>query len=106
MFAPSERPRATGVWSGAARFATALGPLVGGLLIAASWRWIFLVNVPLALVTLAVTRRWVPATRDADATGRVDVAGAALAVGALAGVTYGLIEYRRLPRRPGRRGAR
>lgn len=93
VFAPSERARAIGIWSGAAGIATAFGPIVGGVLIEASWRWVFLINVPLAVVTLAVSRRWVPETRDAGASGRFDVAGAALAVAGLAGTTYGLIDW-------------
>lgn len=93
VFAREERARAIGVWSGAASIATALGPLVGGLLIEWSWRWIFLINVPLALVTLAISRRWVPESRDPEASGRFDVVGAVLGVAGLAATTYGLIEW-------------
>ena len=49
------------------------------------WRWIFLINLPLAVVTVVVARRWVPETRDPDAPGRFDVAGAALGALALGG---------------------
>ena len=92
-FAQNERPRAVGAWSGLGGVAAAVGPLVGGWLVqAASWRWVFLLNLPLAAAVLAVTVRHVPETRDPSASGRFDVAGAALAALALAGITYALIE--------------
>jgi len=92
-FAPADRSRAIGAWSGLGGVATAIGPLLGGLLIVvASWRWVFLINVPLAVVVVVVARRHVPETRDPDASGRVDLLGAALAAGGLGGVTYAIIE--------------
>jgi Na+/melibiose symporter-like transporter len=60
--------------------------------VAAGWRWVFLLNLPLAVVVVAVTLRHVPETRDPDASGRFDISGAALAALALAGLTYALIE--------------
>ncbi|NIZ93272.1 MFS transporter [Kineococcus rubinsiae] len=91
-FAPGDRARAIGAWSGLGGVATAIGPLLGGWLVdAASWRWVFLVNVPLAAVVVLVARRHVPETHDPDAHGRVDVAGAALGAVGLAGLTYALI---------------
>lgn len=93
-FVPEDRPRAIGAWSGLGGIATAIGPFVGGVLIDhASWRWIFLVNLPLAAVTVAVASRAVPETRDPGASGRLDVAGAALATLGLAGTTYALIQW-------------
>ena len=81
-----------GAWSGLAGVASAAGPFLGGWLIEGpGWRWAFLINVPLAALVVAVTLRYVPESRDETATGRFDVAGAALAALALAGVTYGLI---------------
>jgi EmrB/QacA subfamily drug resistance transporter len=92
-FDPSDRGRAIGAWSGLGGVATAAGPLLGGYLIAAaSWRWIFLINLPIGALVLLATIRHVPETRDPTATGSIDVPGAALATLALAGVTYGLIE--------------
>nr|WP_240896010.1 MFS transporter [Kineococcus siccus] len=92
-FAPADRARAIGAWSGLGGVATAIGPLLGGYLVdVASWRWVFLVNVPLAAVVVVVTRRHVPETHDPTATGRVDVPGAALGALGLAGITYALIE--------------
>jgi EmrB/QacA subfamily drug resistance transporter len=92
-FRADDRSRAIGAWSGLGGVATAAGPLVGGYLLAAgSWRWVFFINVPVALFVLVITTRHVPETRDPTSTGRVDVAGATLAVAFLAGLTYGLIE--------------
>jgi EmrB/QacA subfamily drug resistance transporter len=92
-FAPGDRARAVGAWSGLGGVAGAVGPLLGGWLVqAAGWRWVFLLNVPLAAAVVAVTIRHVPETRDPDATGEFDIAGAALAALALGGITYALIE--------------
>jgi EmrB/QacA subfamily drug resistance transporter len=92
-FVPADRSRAVGAWSGLGGVATAAGPLLGGYLIAAaSWRWIFLINVPLGVAVLAVSARHMPESRDDLATGNVDVRGALLAVVALVGLVYALIE--------------
>ena len=92
-FAAVDRARAIGAWSGLGGVATAAGPFVGGYLVqAASWRWVFLLNVPLAVWVVVLARRHVPESRDPDAGGRVDALGAALGAVGLAGVTYALIE--------------
>jgi EmrB/QacA subfamily drug resistance transporter len=92
-FAREDRPRAVGAWSGLGGVASAAGPLLGGWLVeAVGWRWVFLINLPLAVVVLATAVRYVPETRDEEAAGRFDVAGTALAALALAALTYGLIE--------------
>ncbi|WP_431980277.1 MFS transporter [Streptomyces qinglanensis] len=89
----ADRPAAIGAWSALTGVASALGPIVGGYLIDAfSWRWIFLINVPIGLFVLAATVHRVPESRDPGATGRLDLRGAALATAGLAGVTYALIE--------------
>jgi EmrB/QacA subfamily drug resistance transporter len=92
-FAPEDRSRAVGAWSGLGGVAGAVGPLLGGYLVqAGGWRWVFFLNLPLAVAVLAVTIRHVPETRDTTATGKFDIAGSALAALALAGITYALIE--------------
>jgi len=91
-FDGEDRGRAIGAWSGLGGVATAAGPLLGGYLIAAaSWRWIFLINLPLGILVLVLSARHVPESRDPASSSRVDVAGAALATVALAGITFGLI---------------
>jgi EmrB/QacA subfamily drug resistance transporter len=91
-FRPEDRSRAIGAWSGLGGVATAAGPLLGGYLILASWRWVFFINLPVAIGVLILTVRHVPETRDPSTAGHVDVVGAGLAVLFLAGLTYGLIE--------------
>jgi MFS family permease len=93
-FEPQSRARAIGSWSGLGSIAAAVGPFVGGALVQyASWRWIFLINLPIAALTVVIAQRWVPETRDPEAPERFDVPGAVLAAVALGGVTYALIEW-------------
>ena len=93
-FAPDDRARAVGAWSGLSGIAGAIGPFVGGWLVGAgSWRLIFLANVPIAIATVAVALRYVPETRDrASARGGIDLAGAALTALGLAGISWALVE--------------
>ncbi len=103
-FHPDERGKAIGAWTGLSGVSTAAGPFVGGWLIdALSWRAIFFLNVPLALVAAFAAVRWVPESRAPQASAgrraplassheRFDVVGAVLAAAGLAGVTYALIE--------------
>ncbi len=92
-FVPEDRGRAIGAWSGLGGVATAVGPLLGGYLIsAASWRWIFFVNVPVAVAVLWLTARHVPESSDPSVTGGIDLAGAASVTVGLASLTFLLIE--------------
>src|SRR2546427_421954 len=91
-FTREDRPRAIGAWSGFGGIAGAIGPLVGGWLVDVwSWRLVFLVNLPLAAVVIAVALRHVPESRDPEAGRRLDVPGAVLGSLGLAGLTYGSI---------------
>jgi EmrB/QacA subfamily drug resistance transporter len=90
-FVPDDRGRAVGAWSGLGGIAGAVGPFVGGWLLTYSWRWVFLVNLPLAVLSLVVAARHLPETRDPGAHGRFDVLGAALGAVGLAGVTAALV---------------
>lgn len=91
-FRHSDRGKAVGAWSGLTSVAAAIGPFVGGWLVdSGSWRLIFLINIPLALATVLITLRHVPESRDETATGKLDLAGAALATIGLGGLTFGLI---------------
>jgi EmrB/QacA subfamily drug resistance transporter len=92
-FAPEDRGKAIGAWSGLSGVGSAIGPFLGGWLIqAVSWRLIFVINLPLAVLVVAVALRHVPESRDPSATGPVDIVGGALATLGLIGLTYGLIE--------------
>ncbi|MGO9141802.1 MAG: MFS transporter, partial [Streptosporangiaceae bacterium] len=100
-FAPDDRARAVGAWSGLGGVAGAAGPLLGGWIVqVAGWRWVFLLNLPLAVVVAAVTMRHVPESRDLAARGRFDLAGAGFCALALGGVTYALIEAPELAGHP------
>jgi EmrB/QacA subfamily drug resistance transporter len=86
-FAPNRRRAAVGLWTAGAAMAATLGPVVGGLLVAISWRWVFLVNVPIGCVTLVAGVLVLRESRDSTTGPRPDVPGAlilCLGVGALA----------------------
>ncbi|MFI6404879.1 MFS transporter [Streptomyces sp. NPDC050548] len=92
-FHPDDRARAVGLWSGFGGIGAAIGPFLGGWLVdGPGWRWVFLINVPMALVCAPIAVRHVPESADGRAHGRFDVLGAALGAIALALVTYALIE--------------
>ncbi|MBG0562511.1 MFS transporter [Actinoplanes aureus] len=94
VFVPADRGRAIGAWSGLTGVASAIGPFLGGWLIqAASWRWIFAINLPIAVVVVLVSRRHIPESRDPLATGRVDMIGGVLVTLGLVGLTFGLIQW-------------
>jgi EmrB/QacA subfamily drug resistance transporter len=89
-FPEQQRGRAIGTWAGASALTTALGPVLGGWLVdSVSWRAIFFVNVPLAIVALLLTVRWVPESRNESNAG-VDWTGGVLAVAGLGMLAYGL----------------
>jgi len=90
-FHRDDRAAAVGSWSALGGVAGALGPFLGGWVVdGPGWRWAFLLNIPLAGLALVATRA-VPESSDPDATRGFDVAGAALAVATLAGITWTLI---------------
>lgn len=92
-FHPDDRAKAVGLWSGFGGVGAAIGPFVGGWLVdGPGWRWVFLLNVPLAVLCVPVALRRVPESRDPAAHGRFDVLGAVLGALSLALVTYALID--------------
>ena len=92
VFPPAERTRAIAVWAGVSGLGVGLGPLIGGILIANfSWSSVFLVNVPIALIALVLGWFFVPESRDPDARS-LDLPGAALSIGAVGALVYGIIE--------------
>lgn len=91
VFRPGDRAAAVGTWAGLGGVAGAVGPLLGGWLVGGpGWRWVFLINVPLAALTIAVAHRHVPENRDEEASGRFDIPGAVLAAMTLGSLTYAL----------------
>lgn len=91
-FSQALRGPAFGLWTAWSAAATAIGPLLGGYIIdVSSWRWIFLINVPLVLLSAFLGTDNITESKD-PAVRRVDWLGAILAVVSLGGITYGLIE--------------
>ena len=91
-FTDEERGKAIGTWSGASGLMAALGPLLGGFLAEElSWRWVFFINIPIALIVVVIALARVPESGGA-AGGRVDWLGGLLATLGLGGLVYGLIE--------------
>jgi EmrB/QacA subfamily drug resistance transporter len=90
--APERRAAMVRVWSVVGSVAAALGPVLGGLLVQASWRWVFLINVPVGLVTLAVGLRVLPTVRG-EASGRgPDLLGASLLTVSIGALSLGLVK--------------
>jgi len=95
-FDEDNRGKAIGTWSGFTAITAAIGPVLGGWLIEhISWRAVFFINAPIALIVLALVFLHVPESRDEDSKG-LDWLGATLATFALGGIVYGLIESSRL----------
>jgi len=100
-FRPADRAKAIGLWSALAGIAGLVGPFLGGFLVdTVSWRLVFLINPPLALLIVVVAGRHVPESRDGGHHGRFDYLGAALTALSLGGITYALIGAGASPLRP------
>jgi EmrB/QacA subfamily drug resistance transporter len=92
-FHPSDRSTAIGAWTGFGGIGPALGPFVGGWLVdAASWRWVFLVNIPFVAAAVWVAVRHVPESRGHGETTRLDVPGSVTGALGLVGIVFALIE--------------
>jgi EmrB/QacA subfamily drug resistance transporter len=94
VFPQQERGAAIGRWTAWGGIGILAGPLLGGQIVdSASWRWIFLINVPLVLAALALAKVAVPGrSRQRTGDARIDWGGAALAASGLAGISFALIE--------------
>jgi EmrB/QacA subfamily drug resistance transporter len=91
-YSGEQRGRAIGLWSGFSALTSASGPIIGGWLTQEfSWRYVFIINIPVAILVLGVLQLGVPESRDESADRRIDVAGAALATLGLGLLVYGLI---------------
>jgi EmrB/QacA subfamily drug resistance transporter len=92
-FCAEERGRAIGTWSGFTAITAAVGPVLGGWLIEhLSWRWVFFINLPLAVLVMVISLARVPESRDEEMVQRLDLWGAVLATVGLCGITFALIE--------------
>src|SRR5438876_2886758 len=95
-FPENERGRAIGTWSGFSAITTAIGPVIGGWLIEhLSWRAIFFINMPIALLVILISLWRVPESSDAESAG-LDWRGAIIGALGLGALVYGLIESSRL----------
>jgi EmrB/QacA subfamily drug resistance transporter len=93
-FDDAERGRAIGTWSGFSAITTAIGPVGGGWLVDhVSWRAVFFLNVPIAIIVLLLSIRFMDESRDPSRTRQIDWSGAALAVVGLGGIVFGLLEW-------------
>jgi EmrB/QacA subfamily drug resistance transporter len=91
-FDEKSRGSAIGTWSGFTAITTAVGPVLGGWLVEhGSWRWVFFINLPLAVTVMTISLRHIPESRNEDA-GRIDWAGALLATVGLGGLVAGFME--------------
>jgi MFS transporter, DHA2 family, multidrug resistance protein len=92
LFAEEERPKAVGIWAAANFLALPLGPILGGWILTHYWwGWVFLLNIPVALVGLVAVLALVPDSRPSQRPA-LDTVGVVASVAGLVGVTYGLIE--------------
>jgi NTE family protein len=92
-FEPARRAHGVSLWGAAAAIASGLGPPIGGALVdASSWRWVFLVNLPLGVVAVVVARRGLVESRASGRRRVPDIRGAALLALALGGLTLGLVK--------------
>lgn len=91
-FDENSRGEAIGTWSGWTAITTAIGPVLGGWLVEhASWKWVFIMNVPFAVAVVGISLWRIPESRSAIES-RVDWPGAFLVTGGLGGLVFGLIE--------------
>lgn len=97
VFPREERGMAMGIWGGVTGIAVAVGPTLGGLIVeAASWPYIFFVNVPVGLLVLVLALRVVPETKDPSAVRQIDYVGVLIVSAALFALTFALIEGQKL----------
>ena len=98
VFPPDQRGTAVGIWAGVGGVAAGGGPVLGGLLVASSWRWIFLINVPIIVAALVAGVVVLPRHRAASGDGgrrpgwRADGVGTVLVLGAVGLVCTALTE--------------
>ncbi|MFE6776690.1 MFS transporter [Streptomyces sp. NPDC057702] len=92
VFPPERRQGAVRIWSASAALAAAAGPVFGGLLVSASWRWVFLINIPIGVLALVVAVRTLPESREATARRLPDLVGTALLTASIGLLALGLVQ--------------
>ena len=92
---PARRAAAIGTWAAAGAAAAAAGPVLGGLLVEVSWRWVFLVNLPVAAAAVALTARLVPESREPSRGVPADLLGAAVLTTAVSLLALVLVQAQR-----------
>jgi EmrB/QacA subfamily drug resistance transporter len=90
--APQHRARSVKIWAASGAVAAALGPVFGGLLVEADWRWVFLVNVPIGVLAIVGALRWAPRSRDESVTTLPDLLGATLLAVGVGVLSLGLVK--------------
>ena len=96
LFTGRERGIAFAIWGSTIGGMAAVGPVVGGWLTTDfTWRWAFLINIPIVVIVLVGALIWVPETKDPYAERRVDILGAVLSIVGLSGIVFALIESQR-----------
>lgn len=91
-FEGADRGRAIGTWSGLSAVAGAIGPVAGGAIVNhLGWRWIFFINIPIAIAVIAIALRHMRESRDESAGGRLDILGSLLITAGLGGIVYGFV---------------
>jgi EmrB/QacA subfamily drug resistance transporter len=92
-FPPEERGRAIGIWTAISVSGLAFGPIIGGFVVQYfTWHWVFLINIPVVIVAYLLSSAAVRESRDTSGTVATDVPGTLLVTGAIAALTWGLIE--------------
>jgi EmrB/QacA subfamily drug resistance transporter len=97
VFPPEKRGAALGVWGGVVALGAVSGPLIGGFIATNyPWEWIFLINLPIGVVGVVASVRYLPQTRDPDASRRLDWGGVALSGSSIFMLVFALIEGNRV----------
>ncbi|HEX9476684.1 MAG TPA: MFS transporter [Candidatus Dormibacteraeota bacterium] len=91
-FPPRQRALAVAIWSATGAVAAAAGPPIGGILVQASWRWVFLVNLPIGLLTALLAARVLAESRDNESKRFPDLAGAAMLVIASSALMLAIVQ--------------
>jgi EmrB/QacA subfamily drug resistance transporter len=97
-FPEERRGQAIGTWAAFTSITTASGPVIGGWLVQhASWRWVFFINVPLAIIVFVITLAYVEESKNEQRSGKLDILGSILIVIGLGALVFGFIEWQKPP---------